>query len=271
VAEWKRSVAEAAAAVREGTLRKVVLARRVGLRVVSWDPASALARLAETYPDCTIFAVAREGALFCGATPERLARVRRGHVEAMALAGSAARGRDEGEDARLARTLLASDKEQEEHRAVVDRLCEALGDLCEEFDVDALPTVMRTADIQHLHTALRGRLRQPTTILEVAGRLHPTPAVAGVPLEGALDWIRSHESLDRGWYAGAVGWVNRDGEGDFAVAIRSALVTGQRALVFAGCGIVAGSDPEREYQESQIKMRPMMRAFGALQRVTGGR
>jgi isochorismate synthase len=189
----------------------------------------------------------------------------------MALAGSAARGQGEAEDALLAQTLLGHPKERDEHAAVVDRLRDTLGDLCEGLHVSEVPVVMRTVDIQHLHTAMHGRLREPTTILEVAGRLHPTPAVAGLPVDAALDWIRSAEALDRGWYAGAVGWVDRGGDGEFAVAIRSALVTGQTAFVFAGCGIVAGSDPEREYEESQIKMRPMLRALGALQRVTGGR
>ncbi|MDR5682985.1 MAG: isochorismate synthase [Armatimonadota bacterium] len=259
---WKRAVADSAGAVREGILRKVVLARRVELRLVSCDPARMLAHLADAHPHCTVFAVEREGAVFCGATPERLVRVGGGWVEAMALAGSAPRGRNPDEDAALAQTLVASAKERDEHAAVVEWLREALGGVSEEISVATAPDVLQTTDVQHLHTGLRGRLRSRAGILEVAGRLHPTPAVAGVPAEAALAWIRSCEPLDRGWYAGAVGWTNGKGEGEFAVAIRSALVRDRTAFVFAGCGIVAGSDQDREYEESQIKMRPMLRALG---------
>jgi isochorismate synthase len=261
--EWMALVEAAARAVREGELTKVVMARAISATAHEFDPTVTLRRLMESYPTCTTFAVVRGDRWFLGATPERLARVEDGSVTAMALAGSAPRGATEDQDRRLGEALLASRKDRIEHAVVVDMLREALEELCEPVSVAAAPSLFRVSNVQHLHTPISGRLRPGRTILDLAGRLHPTPAVGGVPRKAALEWLSRHERLDRGWYAGAVGWVDRWGGGDFAVAIRSALLWDGQALLFGGCGIVADSDPEAEYAESRLKLRPMLSALGA--------
>jgi salicylate biosynthesis isochorismate synthase/menaquinone-specific isochorismate synthase len=259
---WKRKVASAADAVRKGALRKVVLARSVRVRGSAFDPVQILRRLRSDYPDCTVFAVARRGGCFVGATPERLVRVRNGEVRAMALAGSAPRGRTDDEDRLLGESLLASAKDCIEHSLVVEQLREALDGPCESVAVTASPSLLRMPNVQHLCTPVRARLRNHSTVVDLAGRLHPTPAVGGVPRNDALEWIRRREGLDRGWYAGPVGWMDRAGRGEFSVAIRSALLRGGEAVLYAGCGIVADSDPDQEYEESCLKLRPMLSALG---------
>lgn len=258
---WKEKVASAANAVRMGTLRKVVLARSVRVRGSAFDPVQILRRLRFEYPACTVFAVSRRGGCFVGATPERLVRVRNGEVTAVALAGSAPRGRTDDEDRRLGEALVASAKDRIEHGLVVDQLCEALEGPCESVAVAASPSLLRMPNVQHLRTPVRARLRNHSTVLDLVGRLHPTPAVGGVPRDEALEWIRRREGLDRGWYAGPVGWMDRAGEGEFSVAIRSALLRGGEAVLYAGCGIVADSDPDQEYEECCLKLRPMLSAL----------
>lgn len=260
---WKEKVASAADAVRKGTLRKVVLARSVRVWGSAFDPVQILRRLRSDYPTCTLFAVARRGGCFVGATPERLVRVRNGEVRAMALAGSAPRGRTDDEDRHLGRALLASAKDRIEHGLVVEQLCEALDGSCESVAVAASPSLLRMPNVQHLCTPVRARLHNHSTAVDLAGRLHPTPAVGGVPRSDALEWIRRHEGLDRGWYAGPVGWMDHAGEGEFSVAIRSAILRGDEAVLYAGCGIVADSNPDQEYEESCLKLRPMLSALGA--------
>jgi isochorismate synthase len=261
-AAWKVRVTASAQAVREGILRKVVLARSVRVRGGPFDPIAALHRLSAGYPGCTLFAVARGARCFLGATPERLVRVRGGEVSAMALAGTAPRGRDEQEDRGLGELLLASSKDRIEHAAVVDLLREDLAGACTEVSADDGPGLLKVANVQHLCTPLTAKIRPPLMLLDLVARLHPTPAVGGVPRDKSLEWIRRYEGLDRGWYAGPVGWVDQKGEGEFAVAIRSALLHGDEAVLFAGCGIVADSDPDQEYEESRLKLRPMISALG---------
>ncbi len=260
--DWRARVAATAQAVREGGLRKVVLARSVRVRGGPFDPVTALRRLSDGYSGCTLFAVARGARCFLGATPERLVRVRGGEVNAMALAGTAPRGRDEEEDRRLGEMLLARSKDRIEHAAVADLLREDLAGACLGVSADEGPGLLKVANVQHLCTPLTARIGSPLTVLDLVARLHPTPAVGGVPRAEALEWIRGYEGLDRGWYAGPVGWVDRAGEGEFAVAIRSALLHDDEAVLFAGCGIVAGSDPDQEYVESRLKLRPMISALG---------
>lgn len=262
-AAWKAAVAAAAAAVREGRLAKVVLARGVRVRGHGVDPAAALRRLRAEYPSCTLFAVEREGHCFLGATPERLARVAGGRVHTMALAGSAPRGITDEDDRAIGRALLGSAKDRLEHALVVDALREALAGMCETIEVPPQPSLLRVSNVQHLCTPLAGVLRAGAGVLDVAERLHPTPAVGGVPRAAALPWIDEHEGFDRGWYAGPVGWVDRRGDGEFAVALRCALTGGDEAVLFGGCGIVADSDPDAEYAEAGLKLRPMLSALGA--------
>lgn len=264
VARWRDEVAAAAAAARRGDLRKVVLARAVRLQATApFNPTAALWRLAAGYPTCVVFAVTLGDACFLGATPEPLLTVRNGEVSTTCLAGSYARGVTEEADRQLAEALLADPKERSEHALVLNAMTEIMRASCTQLEIPDVPAVLKLRNIQHLCTPLSGRMAPGQSILRIVERLHPTPAMGGLPREVALKFIREREGLDRGWYAGAVGWVDHKGEGDFAVAIRAALLRGAEATLFAGCGIVADSDPEREFAESCIKLTPMLTALGA--------
>jgi isochorismate synthase len=261
---WREEVAAAARAVRRGELRKVVLARAVKLLADQpFDSVAALRRMAAGYPTCVVFAVGRGERCFLGATPERLLRVCNGEVSTTCLAGSYARGTTDEADRRLAEALLADPKERGEHTLVLNALVEALAESCTSVETPETPSVLKLPNVQHLCTPVSGRIAPGQSVLRIVERLHPTPSVGGEPRALALQLIREREGLDRGWYAGAVGWVDHQGEGEFAVAIRAALLRGGEATLFAGCGIVADSDPEREFAESCIKLTPMLSALGA--------
>lgn len=261
--EWRAAVHDALSAIRWGGLQKVVLAREVLARASSpIDTAAVLRRLRSAYQNCTLFAFDRCGRTFLGATPERLVRLDGRAVRATCLAGSAPRGATLAEDHALGDALLASAKERQEHRLVVQAFRDALTPLCSDLRIGDTPNLLRMPNVQHLHTAVEGRLVDGGDVLELVERLHPTPATGGVPQDRALALIRTLEPFSRGWYAGPIGWIDGRGSGDFAVAIRSALVFGNEARLYAGCGIVADSDPGREYDESRLKLRPLLWALG---------
>jgi isochorismate synthase len=252
-----------AGAVGRGRLDKVVLARRVTLEGDSdLDIVGALRHLATTAPESTVFAFTRGGTTFLGATPERLARTVGRSFETVAIAGSAPRGADPDEDARFAAALLASEKDREEHAVVVDTLRAGLAPIVETLTVAGAPGILPLRHLQHLVTPIAGTLREEAGLLALAALLHPTPAVGGEPRDMALDLIAEHEGFDRGWYAGPIGWLGADGDGESMVALRCGLVRGGRAVLFAGCGIVADSDPAREWEESRLKLRTMTVALG---------
>ncbi len=266
--EWQAEVARAVGAIRRDEFEKVVLARAVQLHSAKdFNPASALRVLAANYVGCYLFAIARgnDGTpneqCFLGATPEQLVRLRGDEVHAMSLAGSIKRGETPEADAELGQALLDSAKDRREHDVVTQTITENLDEACLSLRVAETPKLLKLGNIQHLCTPITGRLSNGYTIFDLVERLHPTPAVGGRPREATLHFIRQHEGLDRGWYAGPVGWVNAEGEGEFAVALRSALLRGGTATLFAGCGIVADSDPEREYAESELKFKPMLSAL----------
>ena len=260
---WERLVGLFAGAVGRGRLDKVVLARRFDLRSsIEIDLENALRRLAAGAPEGTIFAFVRGGRTFLGATPERLVRTAGRDFETVAIAGSAPRGATAAEDAALAAALFASEKEREEHGVVVEMLRGSLSPLAETLEVGATPGILPLRDVQHLVTPVRGRLRDQAGLLGLAERLHPTPAVGGEPRDLALEMIAEHEGIERGWYAGPIGWLGADGDGELMVALRCGLVAGRDAALFAGCGIVADSDPSREWEESQMKLRPIASALG---------
>lgn len=264
---WKRLVASLVRDIESGAVQKVVLARQARLHGrMPFDAARALAWLRREYPGCFVFAVARGERCFLGASPERLVRLEQGMVQVTCLAGSIARGDTVDEDERLGQALLASGKDRAEHGFVVEALQQALLGAGVELEPPGQPQLLKVRNVQHLYTPLRGRARDRQSVLDLVERLHPTPAVGGVPQEVALELIREREPLDRGWYAGPLGWVDGRGEGEFAVAIRSALLEGAQATLFAGCGIVAGSDPEREYAEASLKLRPMLAALSEASR-----
>lgn len=258
---WKRSVADTATAVRAGRLRKAVLARGIRVEGGRLDAEAALSTLQREYPGCTTFAASRGARCFLGASPERLVRVRDGEVLVAALAGSAPRGETEALDRELGAGLLRNAKDRLEHALVVDALRDALAEIASEITGVGAPQLLTVRNTHHLYTPLRARLRERRSVFDLIARLHPTPAVGGVPRDAALAWIRRREGWDRGWYAGPIGWVNAAGEGEAAVAIRSALLEPAQARLFAGCGIVADSDPEQEFAESNWKLRPLLSAL----------
>jgi menaquinone-specific isochorismate synthase len=258
---WEQAVAKAVATIKAGGLRKVVLARDVF--ATADEPIDArvlLQRLAARYPDC--FAFACDGML--GATPELLVR-RAGHqVSALVLGGTLPRGANPAEDKALGEELLASAKNNEEHAYAVESIRDALGLLCETLEVEARPSLLKFPNLQHLGTQVRGTLADGQALrsaLALAAAVHPPAAVCGTPTGIALDLIRELEHMDRERYAGPVGWVDANGNGEWGIALRCGQLSGRTARLFAGCGIVAGSEPAAELAETLVKLQPMRGAL----------
>jgi menaquinone-specific isochorismate synthase len=269
----RQNVAEAgdyAAAVRRGLefiaageFKKIVLARTKDL-VASQPlhPLRVLNGLRQRFSDCYAFSIANgRGQSFIGASPERLLSVRAGALLTEALAGSARRGATASDDAALAAALAHSDKDLREHRLVLDSIVRRLAPLGLQLEFAEKPVLLRLANVQHLHTPVRAALPAGVRLLDVLARLHPTPAVGGSPRERAVAHIRELEGFPRGLYAGALGWVDARGDGEFFVGLRSALIDGARARLYAGAGIVAGSSPEKEFAETELKFRAMQEAL----------
>lgn len=256
---WSEKVNCILEGIQRGAVQKVVLARELRLQGRDdIDVDLVLRRLADTSKHCVLFAIDTASGCMLGATPERLVRLQGQTVEVDCLAGSIARGDNEDSDRLLASGLLTSEKDRREHGWVVHTLREALMPYCSSLHVPGGPRLLQLSDVQHLHTPLQGTLNSDWSVLDLVARLHPTPGVGGVPRAEALDWIRRQEGLARGWYAGPIGWVDAGGSGEFVVGIRSALLRGSEAWLYAGCGIVEGSDPQREYEESSLKLRTML-------------
>jgi len=256
---WRQQVRAAVESVEQGELRKVVLAQALCVHLQSdLSVPDVLGRLAATYPECYRFMFSPgERATFFGATPERLVSLRGRTVRTEALAGSTGRGDTPAEDEWLAQELLESEKDIREHELVA----EAVRDQLEPYAASVRignRTVRRLATVQHLRTSITAELADDEHILSLVEALHPTPAVGGLPPDAALRTIRETEAFNRGWYAAPIGWVDAAGNGTFAVGIRSAVATERTATLFAGAGIVADSDPDREWDEVQLKYRPML-------------
>ncbi len=261
--EWNQMAAEAIRRIRHGVLEKVVLARGVDVHTDQViDPIHALTLLDKRYPECMRFLIEpAPGTAFLGATPETLAALVGRQLKTIALAGSARRGASPEEDDLLARSLMESPKEQHEHALVVQAIRSLLAPLVDELTLDARPGLWRLGNIQHLRTHVRGDLVEGCDLLDVIEALHPTPALGGTPRREALAVIEELEPISRGWYASPVGWIDANGDGEFAVAIRSAVTAGTEARLYAGAGIVANSDPAREWDETSLKLRPMLEAL----------
>ena len=258
-AVWRDQVGAALEDVECGNLTKVVLAQalRVSLQE-SLSVPDVLSRLAETYPDCYRFLLTpADGATFFGATPERLVSLRGRTVRTEALAGSTGRGDTPAEDEWLAAELLDSEKDVHEHQLVADAIRDQLEPFASSVRIGER-TVRRLATVQHLRTSITAEMARDEHVLDLVEALHPTPAVGGLPPDEALRTIRETEAFDRGWYAAPIGWVDAAGNGTFAVGIRSAVADDRTATLFAGAGIVADSDPDREWDEVQLKYRPML-------------
>ncbi|MDA8369449.1 MAG: isochorismate synthase [Nocardiopsaceae bacterium] len=256
--EWSAAVAAAVDRIRNGDLGKVVLARDLHASSERGiDVRSVLARLTADFPDCYTFCV--DGMV--GATPELLLRREGDQVGSLVLAGTRPRGASQEDDDAFAAELLASLKDAEEHRFALDSLRETLSPLTSAIETTDRPRLLRLANVQHLASPARATLRAGVSTLDVVAALHPTAAVGGTPTTTAMELIRELEGMDRGRYAGPVGWIDAHGNGEWGIALRCGLIEGSRARLFAGCGIVAGSDPEAELAEAEAKFRVMRTAL----------
>lgn len=260
---YQRSVAAGLAGIARGDYEKIVLARAQQLTTSEpFHPLGVLNHLRQRYPGCYAFSVANgRGQSFIGASPERLVRVAEGRMHTEALAGSAPRGQSASEDAALARRLMQDEKERREHRFVIGSIARRVADLGIVLEHAEQPRLLALANVQHLHTPISAVLPERVHILDLLARLHPTPAVGGTPREAAVAAIPQLEPFARGLYAGTCGWVDHRGGGEFFVGLRSALVDGCTATAYAGAGIVAGSDPEKEFAETELKFKALIEAL----------
>lgn len=254
---WLQAVAQLRQRLSGGEFSKVVAARRAVVELADApDSGWLLRRLASQSPQSCCFGLSRGGSTFLGATPEWLIRRQGNRAESEALAGSAPVG--DGADA-----LLASAKERREHDWVVREIERELSSLSRQVRRLATPSVMRLQHVLHLCTPLAAELREPVPhVLTLVDRLHPTPAVGGVPNEAALRWIDENEACERGWYSAPVGWFDERGDGQFAVALRSGVIRGRHAYAYAGAGIMADSQPTRELEETELKLQAFLGALG---------
>jgi salicylate biosynthesis isochorismate synthase/menaquinone-specific isochorismate synthase len=252
---WSARVERALQAIARGTLSKVVMARTVDVEAETpLHPESLLAALESRHPSCRCFLVrGDDGSAFLGATPELLCSIEGDRLETEALAGSAPPAE--------APSLLGNAKELREHQWVVEHITQALRGVAAEVTHPPEPGLRVLANVAHLRTPIAARLLPGRSARDVVAALHPTPAVGGVPTDAALRFIAEEERFDRGLYAGVVGWV-APGRAELAVALRSALVRGKRARLFVGAGIVEGSSPEREFEETELKARALLEALG---------
>lgn len=257
--EFRTAVRDAVANIRAGKLEKVVLARDLVAELAPYfDLRPVLERLAKKYPTCWVYSV---DGMF-GASPELLVRVSHGQVSARVLAGTAGRGTDPGVDAAIATALAASAKNTFEHAFAVDSLVQALAPFCSQVDADPKPFSLALPNLWHLASDVHGVLLESASVLDLAAALHPTAAVAGTPRLEAQKLLAELEDFDRGRYAGPVGWIGADGDGEWAIALRGAQIEGRTVRAFAGCGIVEGSEPDAELAETELKFAPMREALG---------
>lgn len=267
---WSAIIDRATQAIHDGLLEKVVLSRVCEVRSNELiDGAATLDYLNDSYGDCFRFLFEPYPQhTFFGATPELLVRKEGEQVTTMALAGSIARGRTVDEDESLAQQLLDSAKNRHEHQLVAQAILASLEGAVDDLITAADPVVLPLRNIQHLLTPIHGRIvTGEAGLLPLVRRLHPTPAMGGVPTDEAMTFLRRSEPVPRGWYAAPIGWIDAHGDGVFAVAIRSAVIQHDRAWLYAGAGIVADSQPEHEWTETALKFRPMLGALGVEENV----
>jgi menaquinone-specific isochorismate synthase len=260
---WASAVSRALAEVSSGALSKVVLAR---VQTASFegvmDPVDVVLNLWRENPGSHVFLFEPfPGQILLGAAPETVATVQGGEFHATAVAGSIARGNTPEEQKVLERELLKSEKDRREHRVCVEDMVHRLTEISQDIQAQSEPHVLTLSAIQHLETAITAQLQPDENILSAVEALHPTPAVCGFPRDRALEFLGAEEPFQRGWYAGPVGWFDSDGNGVFVPALRSAVGRGKEWRLFAGAGIVAGSDPSREWAETRIKFQPVLKAL----------
>ncbi|WAA10043.1 isochorismate synthase [Fervidibacillus albus] len=262
--KWIENVTKAVQLLNENYVEKVVLARE--LRLAFQDKRSflfVLNQLIEQQNNNYIFSISHDGDHFLGATPERLVRKEGNRIFSACVAGSAPSGKTNQEKEEMKRELLNDQKNLGEHAFVVEMIDGIFRKYCEDVRIPKQPIIMENRDILHLYTPVEGVLsKKDTSIFHIVESLHPTPAMGGTPRERAIPLINDLELFERGLYAAPIGWVDIESNGEFVVAIRSGLLQGKEASIFAGCGIVKDSDPRKEFEETNIKFRPMLRALG---------
>lgn len=261
--QWKKLVKKATTAIDEEQVDKIVLARELQLEFEEdCDLGEVLDRLEKTQENSFVFAWEKDHTCFVGATPERLVKVDNKQLLSACIAGTAPRGKTKEEDNDIGQQLLNDQKNRNEHQFVVNMIKNAVSSFAKFVEIPDQPILYPLKNLQHLYTPVNAELDQGYTLLDVVEKLHPTPALCGFPRESSLAFIRQFEQLERGWYGAPIGWFDQTFDGEFAVAIRSALVSENKGSLFAGCGVVQDSDPEIEYQETTIKFTPMLHALG---------
>jgi salicylate biosynthesis isochorismate synthase/menaquinone-specific isochorismate synthase len=259
---YEAAVARAVERIRAGALEKIVLAREVQVHAGGpsgvHDPGAVLGVLRAAFPSCYVFCAGRGDSAFLAASPELLVRRDGLRAGTLALAGSTRRSADPAVDDHLGEQLLRSDKDRGEQAIVTRRIVRALRRHSVWVTAAEEPSIVRMANIQHLATPIRAQLARPVPAVELAGLLHPTPAVGGEPLDVAAPLIPALEGLDRGWYAGPIGWTDRNEDGEFCVALRCALLSGRMARCYAGVGVVRDSDPAAELAETEVKLQALL-------------
>ncbi|MFC4321672.1 isochorismate synthase [Litchfieldia salsa] len=264
--KWMSSVKEVVNDIKNGDVEKVVLAREINLTFKNQiNIDEVLFNLREQQPMSYLFVFENKHACFIGASPERLIKKKANTIKSTCLAGSIGRGQTINLDQELGKQLLQDQKNMIEHEVVVSMIKEAMIASCKTISSSNRPQLLKMRHIQHLYTPIKGEAKSDVSLLSMVKKLHPTPALGGFPSNKAIEKIREVELLDRGWYAAPIGWVDGNDNGEFAVAIRSGLLRGKDASLFAGCGIVADSDPIEEYKETNIKFKPMLSALGGLE------
>ncbi len=261
--DWGQRLARVLKVIREGQIDKIVMTRRARFESSRPIDCTRVFRALEAgHPECAQFAVSQPGITLLGVSPERLVSVLGEEVVSDALAGTAPRGRDPEEDDLLAARLAQDAKTREEHHIVVEQVCDSLAPVCTGIEVPGEPTLMRLPRVQHLWSPVRAQRKADASVLDLVARLHPTPAVGGSPRSEALEWMSQQGESKRGWYTGAFGWMDACGDGELSVVLRCGVVRETRVDLFAGAGIVSGSDPSQELAETEWKLLTMQ---GALQ------
>lgn len=257
------SINKVTGVIKAKQAEKVVIARVLRLDFnEELSASSALYQVSKEQPESFLFGLEAEEQFFFGATPERLVKVEDRQALSTCLAGSIPRGKTVEKDAELGNELLNDPKNRSEHQYVVDYISKVFSVHCNKQSVPKKPKLMKVRDIQHLYTPVEGDLKTESNLIDLVRDLHPTPALGGEPRQSALSLIRQYETMNRGFYAAPIGWIDAKGDGEFAVAIRSALLDRKEAYLYAGGGIVEDSTPESEYAETWVKFRPMLRALG---------
>lgn len=257
--KWREVVHKAINEIKNQRVNKIVLAREMRLKLnKKAEIGVMLKKLLEMQSNSYVFAFEQGEDCFIGATPERLVKVNERLLLSACLAGTAPRGKTASEDKKISEMLLNDTKNRAEHDYVVEMIRSKIEDYCDNVQIPLEPVIYPLKNLQHLYTPVTATLKNGSSIFRIIKQLHPTPALGGMPREQSIAFIREHELLDRGWYGSPIGWLDSNQNGEFAVGIRSGLVQGDEVSLFAGCGIMQDSDPEAEYEETNIKFLPML-------------